>query len=126
MHAANTTAKKEQGMRIATPPWTPNSGASRAVALEVLLNGPLSRSDIARKLDLSAGSLTRLSAPLIASGLLVEVEEKTDGRAGRPSQPLDIVPSVCVTWQVKSMVVPPSGRGGHVTPASGVCCTCWT
>jgi predicted NBD/HSP70 family sugar kinase len=79
-------------MRITTQPWTPDAGASRSVALEVLINGPLSRSDIARKLDLSAGSLTRLSTPLIESGLLVEVEEKMDGRAGRPSKPLDIVP----------------------------------
>jgi predicted NBD/HSP70 family sugar kinase len=79
-------------MRIATKPWTPDGGASRSVALEVLINGPLSRSDIARKLDLSAGSLTRLSAPLIQSGLLIEVEEKMDGRAGRPSKPLDVVP----------------------------------
>lgn len=82
----------DREMRIATPPWTPDIGASRSVALQVLINGPISRSDIARKLDLSAGSLTRLSTPLIESGLLVEVEEKTDGRAGRPSKPLDIVP----------------------------------
>ncbi|HAM27878.1 MAG TPA: MarR family transcriptional regulator, partial [Microbacteriaceae bacterium] len=67
-------------------------GASRSVALEVLINGPISRSDIARRLDLSPGSLTRLSTPLIESGLLVEVEERADGRAGRPTKPLDIVP----------------------------------
>lgn len=79
-------------MRIATQPWAPSNGATRSVALEVLLNGPISRSAIARKLDLSAGSLTRLSAPLIEIGLLVEVEERADGRAGRPSRPLDIVP----------------------------------
>jgi predicted NBD/HSP70 family sugar kinase len=78
-------------MRITTPPWTPNDGASRSVALEVLINGPISRSDIARRLDLSPGSLTRLSTPLIESGLLVEVEERVDGRAGRPSKPLDVV-----------------------------------
>lgn len=82
-------------MRIATPPWIPDTGASRAVALQVLINGPLSRSDIARRLDLSAGSLTRLSGPLIESGLLVEVDEKEgkDTRAGRPSRPLDVVPN---------------------------------
>lgn len=80
-------------MRIATPPWTPSSGPSQSVALEVLINGPLSRSDIARRLDLSPGSLTRLSTPLIEAGLLVEVEEQADGRAGRPSRPLDVVPS---------------------------------
>lgn len=82
-------------MRIATPPWTPDTGASRSVALQVLINGPLSRSDIARRLDLSAGSLTRLSAPLIESGLLVEIDDKDakDTRAGRPSKPLDVVPN---------------------------------
>lgn len=78
-------------MRIATPQWTPDAGVSQSVALEVLINGPISRSDIARRLNLSPGSLTRLSTPLIESGLLVEAEERADGRAGRPSTPLDIV-----------------------------------
>jgi predicted NBD/HSP70 family sugar kinase len=79
-------------VRIATPQWTPKSGPSQSVALEVLINGPLSRTEIARRLDLSPGSLTRLSTPLIEAGLLVEVEERADGRAGRPSRPLDVVP----------------------------------
>lgn len=80
-------------MRITTPAWIPDAGATQAVALEVLLRGPISRSDIARRLQLSPGSLTRLSTPLIESGLLVEVGERGDGRAGRPSRPLDVVPS---------------------------------
>lgn len=78
-------------MTITAPTWTPDTGASRSVALEVLLNGPLSRSEIARRLDLSPGSLTRLSTPLIESGLLVETGELAEGRTGRPSRPLDIV-----------------------------------
>ncbi len=78
--------------RILPPLWTPGRGPSRAVALEVLINGPISRSEIARILELSPGSLTRLSTPLIDSGLLVEVGERVDGRAGRPSRLLDIVP----------------------------------
>jgi predicted NBD/HSP70 family sugar kinase len=72
--------------------WTEGPDAARAVALEVLLNGPLSRSEIARRLNLSPGSLTRLSAPLIDSGVLTETEEVLGGRAGRPSRPLDIRP----------------------------------
>lgn len=80
-------------MRITTPAWIPDAGATQAVALEVLLRGPISRSEIARRLQLSPGSLTRLSTPLIESGLLVEVDERGDGRAGRPSRPLDVVPS---------------------------------
>lgn len=85
------TLRRGLSVRIATPPWTPEPGVTQSVALEVLLNGPISRSDIARRLDLSQGSLTRLSAPLINSGLLIEVEERTEGRAGRPSRPLDVV-----------------------------------
>ncbi|TPQ18703.1 ROK family transcriptional regulator [Streptomyces sporangiiformans] len=74
--------------------WLPLSPGERAVAIEVLTRGPLSRSELARRLDLSAGSLTRLTKPLIESGLLVEVAEGTafaEVRQGRPSQPLDIV-----------------------------------
>lgn len=79
-------------MARSAPLWVPQTGAARAVALEVLLDGPISRSEIARRLELSQGSLTRLSAPLIASGLLVESDDRSAGRAGRPTRPLDIVP----------------------------------
>ncbi|RYE09561.1 MAG: ROK family transcriptional regulator [Hyphomicrobiales bacterium] len=79
-------------MRITTPRWTPGDGAMRAVALEVLIHGPLSRSEVARRLELSPGSLTRLANPLLESGLLVEAGEQADGKVGRPQQLLDIVP----------------------------------
>ena len=75
--------------------WLPLSTGERSVAIEVLVHGPLSRTDLARRLDLSAGSLTRLTKPLIESGLLVEVPEAgttpAEVRQGRPSQPLDVV-----------------------------------
>ncbi|MEV5438319.1 ROK family transcriptional regulator [Streptomyces sp. NPDC052682] len=74
--------------------WLPLSPGERAVAIEVLVHGPLSRAELARRLDLSAGSLTRLTKPLLESGLLVEVPDNgaTGGaRQGRPSQPLDVV-----------------------------------
>ena len=79
-------------MRITTPRWTPGNGATRAVALEVLIHGPLSRREVARRLDLSSASLTRLANPLLETGLLVEAGEQSDGRVGRPQQLLDIVP----------------------------------
>jgi len=79
-------------VRSTTSTWTADGGASLAVALEALLHGPISRAEIARRLDLSPGSLTRLSTPLIDAGLLVEVGERADGRAGRPSRLLDVVP----------------------------------
>ncbi|WP_030607133.1 ROK family protein [Streptomyces sclerotialus] len=78
--------------------WLPLSPGERAVALEVLTHGPLSRTEIARRLDLSPGSLTRLTKPLIESGLLIEADWPTDetsaaaaARQGRPSQPLDVI-----------------------------------
>ncbi|MFD0003171.1 ROK family protein [Streptomyces sp. NPDC127178] len=74
--------------------WPPLSPGERSVAIEVLVGGPLSRTELARRLDLSAGSLTRLTKPLIESGILVEVPEAgvpAEVRQGRPSQPLDVV-----------------------------------
>lgn len=74
--------------------WLPLSPGERSVAIEVLVGGPLSRTELAHRLNLSAGSLTRLTKPLIESGLLVEVPEAgapAEVRQGRPSQPLDVV-----------------------------------
>ncbi|WP_329270745.1 ROK family transcriptional regulator [Streptomyces pseudovenezuelae] len=74
--------------------WLPLSAGERSVAIEVLVHGPLSRTELAHRLDLSAGSLTRLTKPLIESGLLIEVPEAgapAEVRQGRPSQPLDVV-----------------------------------
>lgn len=77
--------------------WTPLSGPTRQIALEVLLDGPLSRSDLAQRIGLSPGSLTRLTKPLLDSGLLVEADPDTAPaagggapRLGRPAQPLDV------------------------------------
>ncbi|WP_406431572.1 ROK family transcriptional regulator [Streptomyces sp. NBC_00631] len=74
--------------------WLPLSSAERSVAIEVLVHGPLSRTELARRLNLSQASLTRLTKPLIESGLLVEAPwtgAPAEARQGRPSQPLDVV-----------------------------------
>jgi len=70
--------------------WTPLTGAAHSIAVEVLLDGPLARSELARRLDLSAGSLTRLSKPLLDSGLLLERAGAYDATSGRPTRPLDV------------------------------------
>ncbi len=70
--------------------WTPLTGPAHEIALEVLLDGPLPRSELARRLDLSPGSLTRLSKPLIDSGLLREIGSAQDPVSGRPTRPLDV------------------------------------
>ncbi|MGQ7296699.1 ROK family protein [Quadrisphaera sp. KR29] len=77
----------------AGPPAQPDpaaAGAVHDVAVEVLRHGPLPRSQLARRLGLSAGSLTRLSKPLIASGLLVEAPPAADPETRRPTRPLDV------------------------------------
>ena len=72
--------------------WRPSDELSHAVALEVLLHGPLSRSDLARRLELAPATLTRISAELIDVGLFIEVPELAEKRTGRPSIPLDVIP----------------------------------
>lgn len=78
--------------------WEPLTGPARRIALEVLLDGPLSRRDLSRRMALSPGSLTRLTRPLLDSGLLVEADAPEDDatdpapRLGRPAQPLAVVP----------------------------------
>jgi predicted NBD/HSP70 family sugar kinase len=71
--------------------WVPGPSPTNAVALEILRFGPLSRTDIARRLGLSTGSITRLSTPLVDQGLIAEQGAAVTGRAGRPSRPLEVV-----------------------------------
>jgi predicted NBD/HSP70 family sugar kinase len=73
--------------------WTALDGSHQRVAVEVLRHGPLPRAQLARRLGLSAGSLTRLTKPLVDSGLLVEGTTEVHLRTGRPSLPLDVRPS---------------------------------
>lgn len=71
-------------------PWNGESAAALPVAIEVLRRGPISRADISRRLGLSHASLSRLSAPLIERGVIVDVGEDSNGRVGRPSRLLDV------------------------------------
>jgi len=70
------------------------AGLSRDIALDVLLDGPISRADLARRHDLTPGTVTRLVTPLLRAGLLAE-DEAADtlppGKLGRPSKPLRFV-----------------------------------
>ncbi len=75
-------------MSISEQP-TPLTGHARAIIKSLLLDGPQSRSDLAAALELSPGSLTRLTRPLIDTGYIVE-HPSTDQPTGigRPSVPL--------------------------------------
>lgn len=59
-----------------------------AVARSIVVDGPISRTDIAERLNLSLPTLTRIVKPLIASGLVEERAEVRQEGAGRPSRPL--------------------------------------
>ena len=64
---------------------------ARSVAVEVLVHGAQSRAQLAKRMGLSAPTLTRLVRPLLDSGVLVESGAvRTPGR-GRSSLPLDVV-----------------------------------
>ncbi|NED98017.1 ROK family transcriptional regulator [Phytoactinopolyspora alkaliphila] len=80
-------------MGVARPLWNGLTDPARSVALEVLHHGPLSRAELARRLSLSAGSLTRLSKPLLDIGVLTEIGTDAERRIGRPAVLLDVVPS---------------------------------
>ena len=68
----------------------PLTGAHRRVAREVLTQGPVSRSELARRLGLSRASLTRLTKPLIEDGFFVEAQVRREERTGRLVRPLDV------------------------------------
>jgi predicted NBD/HSP70 family sugar kinase len=70
--------------------WGTDSGAALSVAIEVLRRGPISRADIGRHLGLSHASLSRLTAPLIERGVILDIGERNNGKVGRPSRLLDV------------------------------------
>ncbi|MET0715940.1 MAG: ROK family transcriptional regulator [Mycetocola sp.] len=74
---------------MVNPTGTEASETARELAREVIIHGPISRSELGRRLRLSPASLTRLSKPFLERGLFVEAAEISDG-PGRPTRPLDV------------------------------------
>lgn len=72
-----------------------------AIAREVLIRGPISRSALSARLGLSPASLTRLAKPFLERGILVEVEDSRENPIGRPTRPLDIAPDLGIFVGVK-------------------------
>lgn len=54
------------------------------------MHGPLSRTELARRLDLSTASLTRLTRMLLDEGIVAELPGVNRTDSGRPLQPLDV------------------------------------
>jgi predicted NBD/HSP70 family sugar kinase len=67
------------------------SALSRAVAVDVLVNGAQSRAQLAKKMGLSPATLTRLVRPLLDAGILLETGALRTGGRGRSSLALDVV-----------------------------------
>jgi len=66
------------------------SEGSRATLVRLLVHGPASRADLARRMRLSPASLTRIIRSLEDSGLVVESAATVPQRTGRPSQAMDV------------------------------------
>ncbi|MGW4637093.1 ROK family transcriptional regulator [Sphaerisporangium sp. NPDC004334] len=64
--------------------------ATRAVFVELLVHGPMSRAEVARRLDLSPSALTKVAKPLLDAGYLMEQSSDGQRGVGRPSQPLQV------------------------------------
>lgn len=62
---------------------------SQRVALTVLRRGPISRADLGRILGLSSASVTRLTKPMVAAGILLE-GAPLERTTGRPALPLEV------------------------------------
>ncbi|MBK5250533.1 MAG: ROK family transcriptional regulator [Actinomycetales bacterium] len=62
--------------------------SARAVVRALLLAGPLSRAELARRLERSPASLTKTTRPLLISGLIREESAPSSESRGRPGAPL--------------------------------------
>lgn len=76
--------------RLGFAPEPEESSPRHELVREVLIHGPITRGALARKLGLSAATLTRLSKPLLDDGFLIETAEPGAGGVGRPVRPLDV------------------------------------
>lgn len=71
--------------------WESFTDSARRVTLEVLRNGPLSRTELATRTGLSTASLSRITKPLLDARVLHEVADlKPASTGGRPLEPLDV------------------------------------
>src|SRR5882672_6320191 len=71
--------------------------AQRLVLEEVLRHGPLTRSDIARRLRMTNARLSQVSTVLLERGLLAEnaqIRAAPAAGVGRPGRPLEVVPTL--------------------------------
>ena len=71
-------------------PFPVLSETARSVVIDLLVHGPLSRADLARRAAMSPATLTRVARSLVEAGLITETEAASTQRTGRPAQPMDV------------------------------------
>lgn len=71
------------------PGWPEPDGTVQRIAVRVLRRGEVSRAELARETGMSTGSLTRVTKPLLAAGIVTEGAARPGG-SGRPSLPLRV------------------------------------
>ncbi|WP_291049162.1 ROK family transcriptional regulator [Herbiconiux sp.] len=81
--------------------WPELHDGQRAVLLEVLIHGSMSRAELSRRLGLSRTSLSRLTRELVELGLVAEGETLPIGGRGRPSEMLHIRPEAALFAGIK-------------------------
>ncbi|MBD8142068.1 ROK family transcriptional regulator, partial [Frigoribacterium sp. CFBP 13605] len=91
-HAPGHAAPAHGPLGHADGGWSPLAGSAQAVVLDILVHGARPRTELAARLGLSGPSLTRITRPLLESGLLVERASLAPSGSGRPSVPLDLDP----------------------------------
>lgn len=65
----------------------------RQVLADIMFNGPIARSEIAKRVNLTQASVSRITRELIESGLIVEKSnEQNNSRPGRPLVQLEVNP----------------------------------
>lgn len=75
--------------KLATP-FPALSETARSVVIDLLVHGPLSRADLARRAGMSPATLTRVARSLTDVGLITESDSASTQRTGRPAQPMDV------------------------------------
>jgi predicted NBD/HSP70 family sugar kinase len=82
--------RQTSGARVSLDPRF--SSAQQAMIHEIAIHGPMSRTRLARALGLGKPALTALARSLLESHVVVERQEASDGRQGRPSLLLGMNP----------------------------------
>ena len=78
------------------------SPSARSSLVELLMHGPLSRAELARRLSLSSANLSKTCRPLINAGYLrLSQSAESPPALGRPALPLEVVPDIAFFIGIK-------------------------